>query len=62
MAPPDLGQHLGYLPQDVELFDGTVAENIPRFGMIDNGAVIAAAQLAGCHELIQNLRAGITQI
>ena len=56
--PQDLGQHLGYLPQDVELFDGTVAENISRFGMIDNEAVIAAAQLAGCHELIQNLPGG----
>jgi len=56
--PQDLGQHLGYLPQDVELFDGTVAENISRFGVVDNEAVIAAAQLAGCHELIQNLPDG----
>ena len=56
--PQDLGQHLGYLPQDVELFAGAVSENIARFGPIDNHAVIAAAQLAGCHELIQNLPAG----
>ena len=56
--PLDLGQHLGYLPQDVELFAGTVAENIARFGVIDDPAVIAAAQLAGCHELIQNLPDG----
>ncbi len=56
--PQDLGQHLGYLPQDVELFAGGVAENIARFGPIDNHAVIAASQLAGCHELIQNLPAG----
>ena len=52
------GQHLGYLPQDVELFAGTVAENIARFGVVDNESVIAAAQLAGCHELIQNLPDG----
>jgi ATP-binding cassette subfamily C protein len=56
--PQDLGQHLGYLPQDIELFAGTVAENIARFGVVDNEAVIAAAELAGCHELIQNLPDG----
>jgi ATP-binding cassette subfamily C protein len=56
--PQDLGRHLGYLPQDVELFAGSVAENIARFGVIDEHAVIAAAQLAGCHELIQNLPDG----
>ena len=56
--PQDLGRHLGYLPQDVELFAGSVAENIARFGAIDDRAVIAAAQLAGCHELIQNLPDG----
>lgn len=56
--PQDLGQHLGYLPQDVELFAGAVSENIARFGPIDNHEIIAAAQLAGCHELIQNLPAG----
>jgi ATP-binding cassette, subfamily C, bacterial len=56
--PQDLGKHLGYLPQDIELFAGTVAENIARFGVVDNEAVIAAAELAGCHELIQNLPDG----
>ncbi len=56
--PKELGRHLGYLPQDVELFGGTVAENIARFEEIDSEAVIAAAQLAGCHELIQNLPEG----
>lgn len=56
--PQDLGKHLGYLPQDIELFAGTVAENIARFGVVDNQAVIAAAELAGCHELIQNLPDG----
>ena len=53
--PHELGQHIGYLPQDVELFEGTVAENIARFGMIDKDEILSAAQLAGCHELIQNL-------
>ena len=56
--PRALGRHLGYLPQDVELFGGTVAENIARFEEIDDEAVIAAAALAGCHELIQNLPDG----
>jgi ATP-binding cassette subfamily C protein len=56
--PKELGGRLGYLPQDVELFSGTVAENIARFAEIDNEAVIAAARLAGCHELIQNLSDG----
>jgi ATP-binding cassette subfamily C protein len=49
----DLGRHIGYLPQDVELFDGTVAENIARFEPNhDPAAVIAAAQAADVHELI----------
>jgi PrtD family type I secretion system ABC transporter len=50
---PDLGTHIGYLPQDVELFDGTVAENIARFEPDhDPAAVVAAAQAADMHELI----------
>lgn len=56
--PQELGKHVGYLPQDVELFAGFVAENIARFGPVDNEAVIDAAQLAGCHELIQSLPDG----
>lgn len=48
----ELGPHVGYLPQDVELFDGTIAENIARFGVIDSGKVIAAARSAGLHEMI----------
>jgi ATP-binding cassette subfamily C exporter for protease/lipase len=47
-----LGPHLGYLPQDIELFDGTVGENIARFGMVDSEQVIAAATSAGLHEMI----------
>ncbi len=48
----ELGSHLGYLPQDIELFDGTIAENIARFGEIESTQVIAAAQSAGLHEMI----------
>jgi ATP-binding cassette subfamily C protein len=51
------------LPQDVELFAGTVAQNIARFQEIDTESVIFAAQLAGCHNLIQGLVQGYnTQI
>lgn len=54
----ELGPYLGYLPQDIELFDGTVAENIARFGKLDSEKIIAAAQAAGMHELILQLPKG----
>ena len=48
----ELGPHLGYLPQDIELFEGSIAENIARFGEVDSEKVIAAARGAGLHEMI----------
>ena len=48
----ELGPHLGYLPQDIELFEGSIAENIARFAEIDSEKVIAAARSAGLHEMI----------
>lgn len=48
----EVGPAIGYLPQDVELFDGTIAENICRFGEVDSEKVIAAAQACGLHDMI----------
>jgi ATP-binding cassette subfamily C protein EexD len=53
-----LGRHIGYLPQDVELLDGTVGENIARFGAIDSEQVIRAARAAGIHDMILRLPEG----
>ena len=52
------GAHIGYLPQTVDLFAGTVAENIARMQAPNPDDVIAAAQAAGCHDLIQLLPQG----
>lgn len=54
----ELGPHIGYLPQDVALFEGTLAENIARFAEIDAEKVIAAARQAGVHDMILRLPQG----
>jgi ATP-binding cassette subfamily C exporter for protease/lipase len=48
----ELGPHIGYLPQDIELFDGTIAENIARAGQVVSEKVIAAAEASGLHQMI----------
>jgi ATP-binding cassette subfamily C exporter for protease/lipase len=54
----DLGRHIGYLPQQIELFPGTVAQNIARFRTLDSEKLVEAAKFAGVHELILALPAG----
>ena len=58
----ELGPFIGYLPQDIELFDGTISENIARFGEVDAGKVVAAAQMSDVHELILRLPDGYDTI
>jgi PrtD family type I secretion system ABC transporter len=58
-APAALGRHIGYLPQRVQLFDGTIAENIARMALVPDAAqVVAAARKAAAHEMILTLPAG----
>lgn len=53
-----LGPRIGYLPQDIELFEGSIAENIARFGEVDSKSVIEAAQRTGIHEMVLRMPRG----
>ncbi|MFZ2539541.1 MAG: ATP-binding cassette domain-containing protein, partial [Oscillospiraceae bacterium] len=53
-----LGQFIGYLPQDIELFEGSISENIARFGDVDPEKVVEAAKLADVHQLILSFPKG----
>ena len=58
----ELGPWIGYLPQDIELFDGSIAENIARFGEVNDDKVVAAARMAGVHEMILRLPRGYNSV
>ena len=53
-----LGPHIGYLPQDIELFDGSIAENIARFSKLDSAQIIDAATRTGIHDMVLRLPKG----
>lgn len=54
----NLGRYIGYLPQDIELFGGTVAQNIARYGELDGERIVAAARAAGVHDMILQMPQG----
>ena len=57
-----LGPHIGYLPQDIELFNGSISENISRFGEMNSEQIVTAAKLSGVHDLILKLPQGYDTI
>ena len=58
LDPASRGPQIGYLPQDIELLEGSIAENIARFGEVDPEQVIAAARRAGIHDMVLRFPAG----
>jgi len=58
----ELGPYIGYLPQDIELFDGSISENIARFGEVDAEQVVQAAKDAGVHDMILSMPGGYDTI
>ncbi len=54
----ELGPHIGYLPQDIELFDGSIADNICRFQEPDSGKIVAAAKMSSIHDMVLHLPDG----
>lgn len=54
----EIGPHIGYLPQDIELFEGTISENICRFSDVEPEKIVEAASLAGIHDLILAFKNG----
>ena len=54
----ELGPYVGYLPQDIELFEGSISDNIARFGLVDPESVVHAAKVAGVHHMILQLPEG----